>query len=165
MQNYHLIQKQISKLEIQRDALYQKELASVIETIQAQMAEYGISTDDLKEKKSRTASRTKKAAKVKGAQAKPVKKGSAKYRDPESGKTWSGKGKAPQWIAGAIKDGAKDRFLITASTNGNKATNAAGDATSTRKTRAKTRGGKADTMKQKNRYGPGLFAQKPVPAV
>ncbi|WP_334002168.1 H-NS histone family protein [Burkholderia gladioli] len=24
----------------------------------------------------------------------------AKYRDPASGKTWSGRGKAPAWIAG-----------------------------------------------------------------
>lgn len=36
------------------------------------------------------------------------KKVAAKYRDPDTGATWSGRGKPPQWIAG------KDRtpFLI-----------------------------------------------------
>jgi DNA-binding protein H-NS len=39
--------------------------------------------------------------------------GVARYRDPVSGKTWSGFGKAPYWIAGA-----RDRtaFLIDKST-------------------------------------------------
>jgi len=32
---------------------------------------------------------------------KPVaKKAAAKYRDPDTGATWSGRGKPPQWIAG-----------------------------------------------------------------
>ncbi|WP_279608803.1 H-NS family nucleoid-associated regulatory protein [Burkholderia anthina] len=34
----------------------------------------------------------------------------AKYRDPKSGATWSGKGRAPSWIA---KSRNRDRFLIT----------------------------------------------------
>lgn len=40
---------------------------------------------------------------------KPVpKKVAAKYRDPQTGATWTGRGKPPQWIAG--KD--RDQFLI-----------------------------------------------------
>jgi DNA-binding protein H-NS len=31
-----------------------------------------------------------------------------KYRDPESGSTWSGRGKPPKWIAGQDRDS----FLI-----------------------------------------------------
>lgn len=40
--------------------------------------------------------------------SKPKMKVDAKYRDPHSGATWSGRGKPPKWIAG------KDRadFLI-----------------------------------------------------
>ncbi len=34
-----------------------------------------------------------------------------KYRDPKSGKTWTGNGKAPGWIAGAKN---RDKFLIRA---------------------------------------------------
>lgn len=36
---------------------------------------------------------------------KPVpKKVAAKYRDPDTGATWSGRGKPPQWIAGKNRD-------------------------------------------------------------
>jgi hypothetical protein len=39
--------------------------------------------------------------------------GVPKYRDPLSGKTWTGKGKPPGWISEALKQGkAKDDFLI-----------------------------------------------------
>ena len=30
----------------------------------------------------------------------PVKKAAVKYRDPVTGATWSGRGKAPRWIEG-----------------------------------------------------------------
>jgi len=49
-----------------------------------------------------------------GARKKPGKgslagtKVAAKYRDPETGKTWTGRGLAPKWITG--KD--RDAFLI-----------------------------------------------------
>ncbi|WP_322048072.1 H-NS family nucleoid-associated regulatory protein, partial [Paraburkholderia sp. J67] len=33
----------------------------------------------------------------------------AKYQDPKSGATWSGRGRAPDWIKGAKN---RDRFLI-----------------------------------------------------
>ncbi|HDR9496364.1 H-NS family nucleoid-associated regulatory protein [Burkholderia stabilis] len=33
----------------------------------------------------------------------------SKYRAPKTGATWSGRGRAPQWIAGAKN---RDRFLI-----------------------------------------------------
>jgi len=37
-----------------------------------------------------------------------------KYRCPETGETWSGRGKQPRWLAAAIKDGKEpDDFLIS----------------------------------------------------
>lgn len=36
------------------------------------------------------------------------KKVAAKYRDPQTGATWTGRGKPPQWIAGK----ERDQFLI-----------------------------------------------------
>lgn len=45
----------------------------------------------------------KKVSKAKG------KKVPAKYRDPESGATWTGRGRAPAWIAEAAD---RDAFLI-----------------------------------------------------
>ena len=60
------------------------------------MHEYGISVSDL------GLSSPKNSVKIRAAVE-------AKYRHPESGVTWSGRGKPPKWIAG------KDRslFLIT----------------------------------------------------
>ncbi len=47
-----------------------------------------------------------------GKRSKTVK-GQAKYRNPESGETWSGRGRAPQWINAAKKEGRKlEDFVI-----------------------------------------------------
>ena len=46
--------------------------------------------------------KTRSATSAKGSTVAP------KYKDPESGKTWTGRGKAPLWIAG--KD--KSQFAI-----------------------------------------------------
>jgi len=48
-----------------------------------------------------------KAGKLKAA----TKAGAPKYRDPASGKTWTGRGKPPNWIVG-ISD--RSAFLIDA---------------------------------------------------
>ncbi|NPT58249.1 H-NS histone family protein [Paraburkholderia sp. 5N] len=61
---------------------------------------------------SKSKSATRKASAVAGAPAhKGQRKGPqlAKYRDPKSGATWSGRGRAPAWLAGA-KD--RTQFLI-----------------------------------------------------
>ncbi|KVC50356.1 H-NS family nucleoid-associated regulatory protein [Burkholderia diffusa] len=91
------------ELKAQADALAQQaeearlaELDSVITSIREQIAEYGITAEQLFGRRRAVAS---------SARA-PV---APKYRDPKSGKTWSGRGKAPQWIANAKN---RDRFLI-----------------------------------------------------
>ncbi|MFM0292230.1 H-NS family nucleoid-associated regulatory protein [Paraburkholderia sp. RL17-380-BIE-A] len=61
---------------------------------------------------SKTKTAVKKASKAVGAtstKGQPKGPQPAKYRDPKSGATWSGRGPAPAWLAGA-KDRAK--FLI-----------------------------------------------------
>lgn len=60
--------------------------------------EFGLTEDDVfgGDKK------TRKASNAKGGTVAP------KYKDPESGKRWKGRGKAPLWIAG--KD--KEQFAI-----------------------------------------------------
>ncbi|GAO22500.1 histone family protein nucleoid-structuring protein H-NS [Alicycliphilus sp. B1] len=55
------------------------------------MTTYGLTREDVMPG-SAEASRTRKAG--------PRKKAPAKYYDPNSGKTWTGRGKAPRWIAG-----------------------------------------------------------------
>lgn len=39
-----------------------------------------------------------------GINSKAKKKGDAKFRNPETGETWTGRGKPPQWIEGKNRD-------------------------------------------------------------
>ncbi|WP_175891715.1 H-NS histone family protein [Burkholderia cepacia] len=91
------------ELKAQADALAQQaeevrlaELDSIIASMREQIAEYDITPEQLFGR--RRAGGSDKRAKV-----------VPKYRDPKTGATWSGRGKPPQWIAGAKN---RDRFLI-----------------------------------------------------
>jgi DNA-binding protein H-NS len=72
--------------------------ADGIAKVRALMTEHGLTVADLSEGRASGKS-TGKGQKV-----------APKYRDPESGKTWTGRGVAPKWIAG--KD--REAFRITA---------------------------------------------------
>jgi DNA-binding protein H-NS len=74
------------------------EIASVVAEIQARMKEYGITLDDLKGGAKKAKARTAVAA---------------KYRNPATGESWSGRGRAPKWLAEEQAKGrSKDAFLI-----------------------------------------------------
>lgn len=98
---YADIQAKISQLQAQAQSVRAKEVSEVVSRIKQEIATYGLTADDL----GLTGGTKLKSAKraVKGA-------GVPKYRDPASGKTWTGHGKAPAWLAN------KDRsaFLIDA---------------------------------------------------
>jgi DNA-binding protein H-NS len=94
----------LNDLIAQREVLEQKitemrktETAGAIAKIHALIAEFGLTQKDVFS--SASAGKATKAVKAKVA---------AKYRDPVSGKEWSGRGLAPKWLAGKDK---KD-FLI-----------------------------------------------------
>jgi DNA-binding protein H-NS len=101
---YQDLKAKIAKLEAQAREVLKKESAGVIVKIRGLMSEYGITVQDLGVGITRV-----------GKKMSAMKKGPlpAKYRDPVSGKTWSGKGRAPGWIVDAIKKGKQDDFLIT----------------------------------------------------
>jgi DNA-binding protein H-NS len=84
------------ELEVRIEAAKQAERGQALTTIRELMAQFGITAGELATKRGR-----KKTGPL-----------PAKYRDPISGKTWSGQGREPQWIAG------KDRaaFAIVADT-------------------------------------------------
>ncbi|KWA08203.1 H-NS histone family protein [Burkholderia territorii] len=91
------------ELKAQSEALAQQaeeariaELDSIITVIREQIVEYGITAEQL-------FGRRRAPAPSRRAPVAP------KYRDPKTGKTWSGRGKAPHWIASAKN---RDRFLI-----------------------------------------------------
>lgn len=66
--------------------------ADAIAKVKALMAEYGLSAADL-------------AGKSPSVKTEGSKKVAAKYRDPASGQTWSGRGLKPKWLQAALAGG------------------------------------------------------------
>ncbi|CAB3768141.1 H-NS histone family protein [Paraburkholderia solisilvae] len=97
MSQYADLKVQISKLQAQAEEARRVEVGNVIAEIQRQIAEYGLTPQDL-------------GFAAAARRGRPPKKAPlpAKYRDPKSGNTWSGRGKPPKWIAGK----SRERFLI-----------------------------------------------------
>lgn len=96
------IQAKMNKLKAQAEALAAKNAQAVVDKIRKLMLQHGLTTKDIE-----ASAKTKRAAtKVSKSTGGKVE---AKYQDPKSGATWSGRGRAPAWIAGA-KD--RNRFLI-----------------------------------------------------
>jgi len=79
-----VLEKQIA--ETQRE-----ERAAAISQVKSLMAQYGLTLADIG---SRPA-----------AAPRPVAKVAAKYRDPVSGSTWSGRGLQPRWLREALAAG------------------------------------------------------------
>jgi DNA-binding protein H-NS len=111
------LESQIQKLQRRAEALREKKSVEVIARIQALMKEYGLTTADLAVAGLGTGKKRGRPFGSKNVSA--AKKGHAKgklppkYRDPQSGATWSGHARPPAWI----KD-APDRsvFLIDGAT-------------------------------------------------
>ncbi|MFM0374313.1 H-NS family nucleoid-associated regulatory protein, partial [Paraburkholderia aspalathi] len=101
------VQAQIAKLQAQAEALVVKQSSGVIEKIRELMAKHGITTADIDAHAGGKQRAKHAAAKTAAKPATSV----AKYRDPKSGATWSGHGRAPQWIAAAKN---RDKYLVDA---------------------------------------------------
>lgn len=78
---------QLDRVNEQIEIARATEVAQVVEKIHALMAQYDLSAEELG-----FVSRSRKPAKK---QALP-----AKYADPQTGRTWSGKGRKPFWMTG-----------------------------------------------------------------
>jgi len=102
MATYHDVKAKIAKLENQARELLKKESAGVVMKIRGLMSDYGLTVQDLGVGITRMGERM-------SAMKQPLP---PKYQDPVSGKTWSGKGKAPGWIVEATQKGLRDDFLI-----------------------------------------------------
>lgn len=91
MSTYKDLQSQIEKLQKEAEHARKSELANAIGDIHAKMKEFGISAEDLGFGGKKKAGKTVR---------KPV---APKYRNNETGDTWSGRGKPPKWMAGRDK--------------------------------------------------------------
>ncbi|MBK4736152.1 H-NS histone family protein [Noviherbaspirillum pedocola] len=88
MASYKEIQEKIAELQRQAEEQRRAEIDGAIGQIKSLMSDYGISIDDLEDKK-------KKGAKKSS--------GDVKFRD-DQGNTWSGRGRKPAWIQGKDAD-------------------------------------------------------------
>ncbi len=104
------IRKQIESLEKEAESVRSREVADVIARIKKAIEFYELAEKDLFEAKTGRAGRPKG---IDGAATKKVakKKVVAKYKDPASGKTWTGHGKRPGWFLQAIESGKKAEDL------------------------------------------------------
>ena len=102
MKTYAALQAEIAKLEKEAQGLRKAEVAKVIAGIKAAVETYDLTAADLG-----LDGGTNRRAKVPSKKVATV--GVAKYRDPKTGKTWTGRGKPPTWIAG-VKN--RESFLI-----------------------------------------------------
>jgi DNA-binding protein H-NS len=99
MNTYADLLKQRADLDKQIEEVRQNEIKAALAQARALVAQYGLTADDLfGGVKARSANRATKA----------TGKVAAKYKDPSTGATWTGRGKAPKWIDGK----SRDQFLI-----------------------------------------------------
>lgn len=108
------IEKEISKLQKQAAALQDRRRKPAIASIVKSMREYGITPDEIAaaygSPKTARGGKRKAAAGANGAAKRAV---APKYRHPETGETWSGRGKPPRWLAAAEAAGAsRESFYI-----------------------------------------------------
>jgi DNA-binding protein H-NS len=95
------LQEKIAKLQSQADEIIAKQSSGVVEKIRDLMAKHGLTIADIEAHRGNRGRGGKPGGKVAPK--------AAKYRDPKSGATWTGHGRAPRWIAD-VKD--RPKFLI-----------------------------------------------------
>lgn len=107
------IQKEIEKLKKQAAALQNKKRVPAIRSIVKTMKEYGITIEEVATAFNKGAGKLKGSTKSGSATRGPRGPVPPKYRHPETGQEWSGRGIAPKWIAQAEAEGkSRNDFLI-----------------------------------------------------
>lgn len=101
-----ILNKQIATLQRKADAIRKAEVAQAVKQVKQLVARHGLTAEDvgLAGAAGRGGAKGKSTA---WSVVKPL--GVAKYRDPQTGKTWTGKGKPPNWISGVAD---RSLFLI-----------------------------------------------------
>jgi DNA-binding protein H-NS len=105
--SYAQIVKQIETLKQEAEKARRKEIEGVVGRIREAITVYGLTADDLgfgakALRRSKAGDPAKKRGRKTTKAAKPV--GVIKYRN-ETGSTWVGRGKRPQWLRDALAGG------------------------------------------------------------
>ena len=95
MPSYKQLTAQLEKLHKEVAAAREKDIDQAIAEIKEKIAEYDITAEELGFTSRRAGPARKKAL-------------PARYMNPKTGETWSGRGRAPGWLAGKNRE----RFLI-----------------------------------------------------
>lgn len=96
MPSYKDLLAQRQALDAQIESARQTELSTAISRVREMVAEFGLTEQDVFGKPGR------------GPNVNKGSKVAAKYRDPATGATWTGRGKPPKWIA----DQDREKFAI-----------------------------------------------------
>jgi DNA-binding protein H-NS len=91
------LDKIIAAAERQREAKRESGKRELIEEFRARAEALGLSLDEL-------AANSSKAGRPSG-KSPPAQSPAVKYRNPETGETWSGRGRAPKWLTLAEQQG------------------------------------------------------------
>ena len=91
MTTYAEYVEQIAKLQSLAEAARKDEINDAIKKIKDLMQLHGVTVGDL------SSARVAKATKAKGSFA-------AQFKNHETGETWTGRGRAPRWLAGKDKE-------------------------------------------------------------
>ena len=122
MSSYIELKEKAEDLLRQAEAARKSEISAAVADIKAKMAAYGISFEDLgglsrpargrkakpaKAGRNGKAAKPAKVAKAKAKSGKARKPVAAKYKNAQTGETWSGRGKVPKWLAAMEASGRK----------------------------------------------------------
>lgn len=94
MATYRELLEQRKELDRQLQAAHKAEMADAIAKVKELMAQYDLKIEDIAPAKGKGRSSSTKGTKV-----------AAKYRNPETGDTWTGRGRQPKWVEAALASG------------------------------------------------------------
>lgn len=100
---YEQVMRQIDSLKSEAEKLRRKEVDGVVARIREAIQHYGITAEDLGLARGSVKAAAKRGPKRKAAAKAPA---IVKFRN-DSGGTWGGRGKRPQWLRDALAAGKK----------------------------------------------------------
>ncbi len=110
---YQSLQAQIKKLQEKAESVRLKQRLPVIASILRSMDEYAITLEELKAAQAKGTSTRRVTVRAAKNTPRTTKQVAPKYRHPETGETWTGRGKPPRWLVAAEAGGAtRTQFLI-----------------------------------------------------
>lgn len=96
---YQSIMNQIAALEGEAAIVRQREREEALQQVLTLVDAFNLTPEEIRARKVGIEQSKSHAKRARGGKA-------IKYRDPVSGKTWSGKGKRPSWIVAALNGGS-----------------------------------------------------------